>query len=257
MTTRLIDSVDLSPYQDTTILTTITNYGYLLYTLNMLKSLAPFGLDRRVLILTMDQKSEHILRRRGYQVVPMKGDSLERFCPWNTKGYDRICYIKLEWIHCLLSHGKNVLLIDGDIVFRKNPAEDLQRWEADSLTDIWIQNDGHSDSEHGNMCTGYMYLRSSPTTISLYDCVSAEGQEKYKQCAFVNNDQTYFNQFVKPYCQMKALPLIQYPNGAIFYHFTTKLSPVLVHFNWVVGHMKMAKMKEHQMWLLEPAEEDV
>jgi hypothetical protein len=35
------------------------------------------------------------------------------------------------------------------------------------------------------------------------------------------------------------------------------LSPVLVHFNWVVGHVKMAKMKEHQMWLLDPSEEDV
>lgn len=257
MASRLIDPAYLSTYQDTTVLTTITNYGYLLYTLNMLKSLAPFGLDRRVLILTMDEKSEDILRRRGYQVVPMKGDALEKFCPWNTQGYDRICFIKLEWIHCLLTHRKNVLLIDGDIVFRKDPTEDLRTWEADGSTHIWIQNDGHSDTEFGNMCTGFMYLRSCPTTIYLYDCVSAEGQEKYKQCAFVNNDQTYFNQFVKPYCQMKALPLVQYPNGAIFYHYHTQLSPTLVHFNWVVGHVKMAKMKEHQMWLLTSEEEDI
>lgn len=252
---RLIDTVDLSPYQDTTILTTITNYGYILYTLNMLKSLAPFGLDRRVLILTMDQKSEHVLRRRGYQVIPMKGDSLERFCPWNTKGYDRICYIKLEWMHCLLSHHKNVLLMDGDIVFRKDPMEDLQRWDP---TDVWIQNDGRKDSDHTNMCTGYMYVRSCPTMISLYDCVSIEGQEKYTKCAFDNNDQTYFNEFVKPYCQMKALPLVQYPNGGVFYENPNiALSAILVHFNWVKGHLKMAKMKEHRMWLLEPEEEDV
>jgi len=32
---------------------------------------------------------------------------------------------------------------------------------------------------------------------------------------------------------------------------------VLVHFNWVQGHIKMAKMKEHKMWLLTPEEEEV
>ena len=257
MTMRLMDTVNLTAHPGKTIFTTITNHGYLLYTLNMLKSLAPFGLDRHVVILAMDQKSEEILRRRGYQVILMKGDSLESFCPWNTKGYDRICYIKLEWIHCLLSHHKNVLLIDGDIVFRKDPTEDLQRWEADPDTHIWIQNDSSSDTEYGNMCTGYMYIRSCSTMISLYDCVSTEGQEKYKQCAFVNNDQTYFNHYVKPYCQMKALPLVHYPNGAVFYHYTDKLDPILVHFNWVIGHVKMQKMKEHRMWLLEPEEETI
>jgi hypothetical protein len=30
----------------------------------------------------------------------------------------------------------------------------------------------------------------------------------------------------------------------------------MVHFNWVQGHLKMAKMKEHKMWLLTPEEEE-
>ena len=40
----------------------------------------------------------------------------------------------------------------------------------------------------------------------------------------------------------------------MFYENPT-LDPVLVHFNWVVGHVKMAKMKEHNMWLLTDEEE--
>ena len=36
-----------------TIITTITNYGYLLYTLNMLKSLKQFNLDRKIFIVCM------------------------------------------------------------------------------------------------------------------------------------------------------------------------------------------------------------
>ena len=38
---------------DKTLITTVTNSGYVLYTLNMLKSLVPFGLDKKILIICM------------------------------------------------------------------------------------------------------------------------------------------------------------------------------------------------------------
>ena len=48
-----------------TVLTTLTNHGYLLYTLNMLKSLRPFGLDKKILIVAELPKtrSGKIMRR--------------------------------------------------------------------------------------------------------------------------------------------------------------------------------------------------
>jgi hypothetical protein len=51
-----------------TIMTTVTNYGYLLYTLNMLKSLKPFGLDKKILVVCIDKKGGNILKRLGYNV---------------------------------------------------------------------------------------------------------------------------------------------------------------------------------------------
>jgi hypothetical protein len=77
-------------------------------------------------------------------------------------------------------------------------------------------------------------------------------------CAFDNNDQTYFNNFVKPGCMFSALPLEKYPNGKMFYDNTDTITNTctLVHFNWVQGHLKMAKMKEHKMWLLTAEEEE-
>ena len=56
---------------------------------------------------------------------------------------------------------------------------------------------------------------------------------------------------------MNALPLELYPNGKMFYEHTeyVKDTAVLVHFNWIKGHLKMAKMKEHKMWLLTEDEE--
>jgi hypothetical protein len=242
-----------------TVITTVTNHGYLLYTLNMLKSLESYHLNHKVFIVCIDKKGSAILKQLGYSVFCIEDSTLATFCPWNTKGYDRICYLKLELIYRLLSLKKHVLLVDGDIVFHKNPMDDIQEWWRDTIYDVWIQNDSQQNGNTKNMCTGYMFLKSSERLIQLYDCVSEKGKAKYESCAFDNNDQTYFNHFVKPYCIMKPLLLERYPNGKMFYDNKEliKNKYVLVHFNWVQGHIKMAKMKEHKMWLLTPEDEEV
>ena len=257
----LITLEDLAPclLEDTkTVITTLTNSGYLLYTLNMLKSLKPFGLDKKVFVVCIDKKGASILKRMGYNVFCVDDIELSKFSPWNTKGYDKICFMKLELIYRLLSLNKNILLIDGDIVFIKNPLKDMGIWWKDTVYDVWIQNDAQDNHNTKNMCTGYMFIKTSDRLIELYDCVSELGQKKYLTCAFDNNDQTYFNNFVKPGCMFNALPLEKYPNGKMYYDNTDILneSAIMVHFNWVQGHLKMAKMKEHKMWLLTPEEEE-
>jgi hypothetical protein len=93
--------------------------------------------------------------------------------------------------------------------------------------------------------------------MAAYDCVSQEGQERYKRCAMDNNDQTYFNRYVKPVCRMYALPLEEYPNGNVYLKRKREIDAqcVLVHFNWLKGHHKLVTMKQHRMWLLAPEEE--
>lgn len=247
---------------DKTVITTVTNYGYLFYTLNMLKSLKPYGLDKKVFIVCIDNKGTKVLEELGYQVFGLENNTLGNFCPWNSKGYDKICYIKLELIYRILSLNKNVLLVDGDIVFLKDPMNDLREWWKDMIYDVWIQNDAQKNNNTKNMCTGYMFIKSNYRLIELYDCVSEMGQKKYIQCAFDNNDQSYFNKFVKPYCMICPLLLENYPNGKMFYDYcdsyeTIPSMIVLVHFNWVQGHLKMAKMKEYKLWLLTPEEEEM
>jgi hypothetical protein len=161
-------------------------------------------------------------------------------------------------IYHILSLKKNVLLVDGDIVFQKSPMMDIVYWQTDNQYDVWIQNDSLTNQNTENMCTGYMYIKYTDSMLQLYDCVSEEGLRKYMTCAFDNNDQTYFNRFVKPYCKMCPLPLEKYPNGKYFYikAKTLRCSTILVHFNWVIGHLKMAKMKEYGHWTLTPEEEE-
>jgi hypothetical protein len=246
-----------SKESERTIMTTVTNYGYRWYTWNMLKSLEPFGMDRMIYVLCLDNKVADVFEKKGYRVI-RTDENMASFCPWNTKGYDKICYMKLEWIYRLLSLKKNVLLMDGDIVFKKSPMSSIMRWEQDETHDVWVQNDHSDDNDTTNLCTGFMFIRSNDRMIRLYDCVSPKGQEKYKLCAFQNNDQSYFNSFVKPYCYVCVLSLREYPNGQVFYLATEEVYPtaIMVHFNWVKGHHKMAKMKLHKMWLLTEEEEE-
>jgi hypothetical protein len=242
--------------EDKTIITTVTNYGYLLYTLNMLKSLKPYGLDKKILIICIDKKCYNILKKMEYNVYCIDDNELGKFCPWNTKGYDKICYLKLELIYKILSLNKNILLVDGDIVFLKNPLDDIKCWLDEKGIDVHIQNDSLENTNKTNMCTGYVLIKSNDKMIKLYDCISEEGKKKYLECAFDNNDQSYFNNFVKPYCTFQALSLMKYPNGQAFYNQPAKKeTAILIHFNWVHGHIKMAKMKEHKLWLLSPDEE--
>jgi hypothetical protein len=257
-----ITNNDIEPYlleDKQTVITTLTNSGYILYTLNMLKSLKQFNLDNKMLIVCIDKKCSNILKKFGYNSICIDDKELGKFCPWNTKGYDKICYLKLELIYKILSLNKNILLVDGDIVFKQNPLDDIKNWWNNSKYNIWIQNDSQDNKNTQNMCTGYMYIETCVDMIKLYDCISEEGKNKYLKCAFDNNDQTYFNNFVKPYCLFNPLPLEKYPNGKMYYDNKDILNDdiILVHFNWVQGHLKMAKMKEHKMWLLTPEEEEL
>lgn len=261
ITIQLSDLNNSLLYDEQTVLTTVTNYGYLLYTLNMLKSLKPFDLDKRVLIVCIDKKSSTILKGLGYNVFCIDDliiqKELSKFAPWNTKGYDRICYLKLELIYRVLSLNKNILLIDGDLVFLKDPLADIKKWIEEESIDIHIQNDSLENTNTNNLCTGYMLIKSNEKMKKLYDCVSEVGKKKYLECAFDNNDQSYFNKFVKPYCTFQAIPLQKYPNGLAFYNNSSyRDSAILIHFNWVHGHMKMAKIKEYKLWLLTPEEEE-
>jgi len=120
----------------TTVMTTVTNSGYLLYTLNMLKSLRSSGLDKKVFIISMDEKGAAILRRQGYSAISVEKEDLNKFSPWNSKGYDQICYIKLQVIHYFISLGKNVLLMDGDLVFKQNPINEIRKWVQDMQYDV-------------------------------------------------------------------------------------------------------------------------
>ena len=248
-----------------TVMFTVTTHGYMMYTLNMLKSLRSFDLDKKIVVACLDKKSLTYFKKKGYNVYPMGGSyntsqsmNLSGFYAYNKTGYDEVCYMKLMFIYEVIQvYKKNILLVDGDIVFLKDPVKDIVLWDS-SLLDVVIQNDAVVDEDHSNLCTGYMWVKSSVKMAKMYDPGSMEGQLKYDKCRLDNNDQTFVNRYVKPYCSLSVLLLENYPNGRVFYRDVdgNKTRATIVHFNWLKGHEKMAKMKECKLWLLTEEEED-
>ncbi len=240
-----------------TILTTVTNYGYILYTLNMLKSLKRFDdLDKKVLIVCIDSKSDTILKKQGYNTFLINLD-LNKFISYNKKGYDIICYYKLLFIYKVIEAGYNIFYFDGDVVFKNNPNDNLISW-LKSDKDIWIQNDTMNNNDYGNMCMGVIFVKSTQNSLIYFKCDTEEAYNYYKLvCAFDNNDQTYFNNKIKRYLDIGLMSLELYSNGQYFYNNPQlKETCILVHFNWIEGHKKLLKIKEHNMWLLTENEEE-
>jgi hypothetical protein len=241
-----------------TVLTTITNHGYLLYTLNMLKSLQSYGLDKKILIVCFDTKSEKVLKQKGYSTI-LIDIKLSKLISYNKTGYDVICYYKLLFIYKTIQLGYNIFYIDGDIIFKKNPISDLNIW-LDSDKDIYIQNDSMTNNNHSNLCMGLLMVKSTNNSIKYFKCDTPETIEFYnKYCAMDNNDQTYFNKIIKNNIKVGVMELEKFPNGNYFYknHETIINSLYGVHFNWVHGHEKLLRMKNYGMWYLTEDEEDI
>lgn len=249
--TDVINSVKMEINGEDMLYVSVLNYGYLMYIMNMLKSLSKWGIDKKILLVCLDKESFNFLSRKGYKTICLD-TKITEFSKFDSgKRYLTICFFKWFAISQLLDTGANILFTDGDIVYLKNPLSEIKK--LNGMIDIWIQNDTRSENSMNNLCTGFFYVKSNESTRQQFQ-VASDDQKRL----FFNGsgDQLYFNMYMKPNLLCSVLPLNEYPNGAYFY-MTHQLQPstILVHFNWVIGHEKLAKMKQVGLWILTEDEE--
>ena len=93
----------------------------------------------------------------------------------------------IKIIHNELIENKIVCFTDGDIVFlNKNFMNYCLDYIQDN--DIVIQNDTLSNSNHENLCSGFMFIKSSKKTIDIFN---PKNVEKYVKPGW--DDQVYIN----------------------------------------------------------------
>jgi len=217
----------------TIALITLTNKGYLNYTFNCIKSLELLGLEGWIKCYAIGQEAYETLSLKGIETKLIKDEINTEFEFYKQGNWAKITYYKLEIIHNNLKQHDIVCYTDGDIVFED---ANFIQYCIDNIGqyDLLIQNDTMSDNCDHILCAGFIFIKSNPNTLKLFDPQFVKNNSTVDEKW---DDQIYINS-VKNDLNFKLLPLSLFPNGKYYRKNYTTLKPLLIHFNWAIGHEK-------------------
>lgn len=216
---------------------TLTNDGYIDYTLNCYKSMEHLNLNLHAYAIGI--KAYKKLKNSGYKCTLIK-DKNTSFATFRTGNWHNITKQKFNIIYKNLLEYKYVCFTDGDIVYNKDVISYCEKHIGNK--DILIQNDMMSDDDHSNLCSGFMFIKSNKKTRKLFNpyIATKDAEEGW-------GDQIYINS-IKNKLNYELLPLELFPNGQ--YYYKNLPNSYLIHFNWIVGHEKQEKMKKYNKWFI-------
>ena len=213
---------------------TLTNTGYIDYTLNCYESLKHINLNIHLKSYCIGDLGCSILHSNNYQCELIDDTSSENFQTIANGNWNDIMFYKFDIIYKHLLNNKYVCITDGDIVYENNKIFD---YLLDNIEDneLLIQSEGLYNDV---LCAGFMFIKSNENTLTLFN---PENVKKTRYDKDGNdkdwNDQIYVNS-IKHKLKFKELPLQLFPTGNYYYRFYETIQPYLIHFNWVVGHEK-------------------
>ena len=222
---------------------TLTNNGYIDYTLNCLQSLKNINMEKQLKVYCIGQEGYSILQNNNFlcELINNNENNTSTFQEFRQKNWSNVVYYKFEIIYNNLLNNEYVCITDGDIVYENNIVFDYLLSNIND-NDMLIQTEG---IESNNVCSGFMFIKSNEKTISLFN---PENVEKYKNKVGWG-DQVYVNE-IKSKLKFKKLPLELFPNGKYYYEYSNNIQPYLIHFNWIVGHEKKKKMIKYNKWYI-------
>jgi hypothetical protein len=220
---------------------TLTNTGYIDYTLNCLQSLKKCGFAGTLHCHCIGAEGNRRLLSEGYSTSLIDNEEHSNFQEFRKGNWHNITSKKFEIIFKYLINNKYVCITDGDIVFENR---NFMKYCLNHIgdNDLLIQNDRQFDDDDSNLCSGFMFIQSNPTTIAFFDPIQAHIPRR-------SGDQTYINDNITK-LKYKKLPLELFPNGKYYYKHKSTNKELLIHFNWTIGHDKKRKMKHHNKWLI-------
>lgn len=221
---------------------TLTNKGYIKYTLNCLESLERCGIDIDFLICyCVDEYAYKILSESGVNCKLIEKNKFGRISNleiFNSKNWNKIMMQKFYIIYENLLKYDYVLFTDGDIVFENC---DFIEYLIDNIkdNDLLIQNEYGTDS----VCAGFMFFRSNDKIKHYMNPKNIVYRENNW------NDQIYIDS-IKSKLKYKMLDLELFPNGRYYMDKQGKMNPYMIHFNFLVGDNKQKAMESYGKWYL-------
>ena len=219
----------------------LTNSGYIDYTLNCLQSLKNINMRKQLKVYCIGEKGYSILTNNGVlcELIDNDKEDTINFQKFRTKQWSNVTYYKFEIIYNNLLNNEYVCITDGDIVYENNQLFDYLLSNIED-NDLLIQSEGIYNID---LCSGFMFIKSNEHTISLFN---PENVKMYRNQEGWD-DQVYINS-IKYKFKFKKLPLQLFPTGQYYYEYNKHIYPYLIHFNFVVGHEKEKKMIHYNKW---------
>ena len=220
---------------------TLTNSGYIDYTLNCLESLKNINSELELKSYCIGQNGYKALQKQNNLCDLINEECNSNFQTFRNGNWSNITYHKFNIIYDNLLKYDYICFTDGDIVFENHK---FYHYLIQNIGDydLLVQSEG---DEYEDFCSGFMYIRSNPNTLSIFD---PSNISIFKD-TIGWDDQIYLNT-VKKSLKYKKLPLDLFPNGKYYFQHNQHISPYLIHFNWAYGHGKKDKMKEYNKWYL-------
>ena len=218
---------------------TLTNTGYIDYTLNCLESLKRINMRKRLEIYCIGKEGYNKLQLNNVSSNLIDDEEHSDFIKFKNPKWANITYYKFEIIYPNLLKYEYVCFTDGDIVYENNCIFDYLLNNIED-NDMLIQTE---DIDNTELCSGFMFIKSNNLTLELFN------PENIKK--LINNpdwnDQLYINE-IRDKIKYKVLPLELFPTGNYYYNNSDNINPYMIHFNWVVGHQKKQKMISYNKW---------
>jgi len=198
----------------------MTNLGQLDMLKNMLRSADDNGIDMKL-----------------FDVYMTPPDKLNEATGFDNSNFTPITMLKLQVIIKAIEDHDMILWVDNDIVFLKNPINDLL---SRMVVPFLIQDDQWS------ACTGFFLIRRSELVLKiLKDALKLMKENKARE------DQTAINKaFEMNRYSPTLLEEYLYPNGNIYFNKKIQSKEAtIIHFNYQkTSAEKIERMKQNKFW---------
>jgi hypothetical protein len=222
---------------------TVATAGYVPFVLNLHSSLRRIGLGNHLVVYTPDRRVTRKLSAMGVHSVCFGPQRYQQWSDFNTREFAKIVAYKWAVASEILNTGSNVLFIDGDIVFLRNPAKYLRDVMEKTSPHIIMQWEAPKNVYN----VGFWFARPEASVLALFrdiqDCLRVEQT--------LTDDQNRFNEIIRHRNNLKihALDPELFACGNQFLELPMDSrnrvdrssnpypidSAYLLHFNYVVG----------------------
>ena len=233
---------------------TLTNDGYKELTQNLLISMKKIGIESTLTIYCIGEDSYQFFSNNYPHneviLLDCKLIYLKNWIPYRSiqnqdilgkQKWAELTSYKILCMNNELKKNNDIVFIDGDIVFCRNPLFYLLKNIKNY--DLLIQNDNSSYLKR-QFCTGFFFMRSNKKTIDITNY-----NEITKDLNKFQNDQQFLRIFENQ-LNVSYLPLDLFPNG-MYWRTYQPNNPYLIHFNYDTSYDKVKRMKIYNKWYID------